>query len=255
MRILPALLVALMLPALPAMAQRASLAERVDALEARAADDSARLETLNQINALKEEVRNLRGQLEELQQQLNQQKEAGRNQYLDIDGRLNRLEGGKPADGGGQDGAAAAPPQSSAAVEPSVQPATANGNERGDYDAAFKSLQAGDYVASSRGFKAFTDRWPKSALMPNARYWLGQSYYNTGNYALALQQFKQVSDTWPTHGKAPDALLKVGLCQQELKQGAAADATFRLVATRYAGSDAAKAASGQLKPQKKAAAR
>ncbi|MBS0214130.1 MAG: tol-pal system protein YbgF [Proteobacteria bacterium] len=215
MRILPALVFALMLPAVPAMAQRASLAERVDALEAHAADNSDKLETLNQINALKEEVRNLRGQVEELQQQLNQQKEAGRNQYLDIDGRLNRLEGGnKPA--GGNDAGAPAQPETGAPAE--APPAASNGNDRADYAAAFKALKAGDYVKSSRGFKAFIDRWPKSTLIPNARYWLGESYYATGNYEMAATQFKQVVDTYPTHPKAADAALKLRMSQQALKQ-------------------------------------
>ncbi|PNS09358.1 tol-pal system protein YbgF [Solilutibacter silvestris] len=217
---IPALWLALLLPAAPAFAQKASLAERVDALEAHAADDSAKLETLNQINALKEEIRGLRGQMEELQQQLNQQKEAARNQYLDIDGRLNRLEGGKPAATGGDQGANASPqPAEPAANAPAeMAPAASNGNDRADYDVAFKALKGGDYVTSSRGFKSFIDRWPKSALLPNARYWLGESYYATGNYALAAQQFKQVVDTYPTHPKAADAALKLRMSQQAMKQ-------------------------------------
>ncbi|MBS0199341.1 MAG: tol-pal system protein YbgF [Proteobacteria bacterium] len=221
MRIFPALLIALMLPALPAMAQRASLAERVDALEAHAADDSAKLETLRQINALKEEVRGLRGQVEELQQQLNQQKEAGRNQYLDIDGRLNRLEGGKPAGGNDQGAPAGQPVQpeanAPAAAPAETAPAASNGNDRADYDAAFKALKGGDYVKSSRGFKAFIDRWPKSSLIPNARYWLGESYYATGNYEMAAQQFKQVVDTYPTHPKAADAAKKLRMSEQAMR--------------------------------------
>ena len=43
------------------------------------------------------EVQALRGQIEELQQQLEQAKQGQRSQYLDLDGRLNRLEGGAPA--------------------------------------------------------------------------------------------------------------------------------------------------------------
>ena len=215
MRILPALLVALMLPAAPVMAQRASLAERVDALEAHAADDSAKLETLNQINALKQEVRNLRGQVEELQQQLNQQKEAARNQYLDIDGRLNRIESANKPAGGNDQNAPATQPEAGAPAE--IVPAISNGNDRTDYDAALKSLRGGDYVKSSRSFKAFIERWPKSPLIPNARYWLGESYYATGNYEMAAQQFKQVVDTYPTHPKAADAAVKLRMSEQELK--------------------------------------
>lgn len=218
--VVPALWMALLLPAAPAFAQKASLAERVEALEAHAADDSARLETLNQINALKEEIRNLRGQVEELQQQLNQQKDASRNQYLDIDGRLNRLEGGKPASGGGDPGANAQAPQPAAEAPAEAAPSASKGNDRADYEAAFKALKGGDYVTSSRGFKAFSERWPRSALVPNAHYWLGESYYATGNYALAAQEFKHVVDTYPGHPKAADASLKLRLSLQAMKQQA-----------------------------------
>lgn len=218
MRILPALMIALVLPAAPVMAQRASLAERVDALEAHAADNSDKLETLNQINALKEEVRNLRGQVEELQQQLNQQKESARSQYLDIDGRLSRLEGGnKPAGGNDAGAPAQQPAQPEASAPAEAPPAASNGNDRADYDAAFKALKAGDYVKSSRGFKAFIERWPRSTLIPNARYWLGESYYATGNYEMAAVQFKQVVDTYPTHPKAADAALKLRMSQQAMQ--------------------------------------
>ena len=218
MRILPALMIALVLPAAPVMAQRASLAERVDALEAHAADNSEKLETLNQINALKEEVRNLRGQVEELQQQLNQQKESARSQYLDIDGRLSRLEGGsKPAGGNDAGAPAQQPAQPEASAPAEAPPAASNGNDRADYDAAFKALKAGDYVKSSRGFKAFIERWPRSTLIPNARYWLGESYYATGNYEMAAVQFKQVVDTYPTHPKAADAALKLRMSQQAMQ--------------------------------------
>ena len=217
MRILPALRIALVLPAAPVMAQRASLAERVDALEAHAADNSEKLETLNQINALKEEVRNLRGQVEELQQQLNQQKESARSQYLDIDGRLSRLEGGNKPAGGNDAGAPAQQPAQPEANAPAeAPPAASNGNDRADYDAAFKALKAGDYVKSSRGFKAFIERWPRSTLIPNARYWLGESYYATGNYEMAAAQFKQVVDTYPTHPKAADAAKKLRMSQQAM---------------------------------------
>ena len=58
---------------------------------------SGNLDLLNQIGELKAEVQSQRAQIEELQQQLEQQKQIGRTQYLDLDGRLNRLEGGTPA--------------------------------------------------------------------------------------------------------------------------------------------------------------
>src|SRR6476661_378657 len=80
--------------AAPAMAQRASLAERVAALEQQAANNRGNVDLLNQVQQLRTQVQQLQSQLEDLQQQNEQLKQNARNQYLDLDGRLSRLEGG-----------------------------------------------------------------------------------------------------------------------------------------------------------------
>ena len=91
-------LLAAMLCASPlATAQRASLADRVAALEARGAGDRNGTELVNQVSQLRAEVQELRGQIEQLQQQLEQAKQSQRSQYLDLDGRMNRMEGGGAA--------------------------------------------------------------------------------------------------------------------------------------------------------------
>ena len=89
-----ATLAAALVAAAPAQAQRASLADRVAALEQQAANNQGNVDLLNQVNALKSEVAALRAQLEELQHQNEQLTQANRSQYLDLAGRLNRLEGG-----------------------------------------------------------------------------------------------------------------------------------------------------------------
>ena len=90
-------LAAMLLASPLAMAQRASLADRVAALEARGAGDQNGVALVNQVSALQAEVQALRGQMEELQQQLEQARQSQRVQYLDLSGRLDRLEGGAPA--------------------------------------------------------------------------------------------------------------------------------------------------------------
>src|SRR5690606_41944752 len=55
------------------------------------------------------------------------------------------------------------------------------------------------------------------AYAPNARYWLGESYYVTQNYDLALEQFQLLYQRYPDHDKAPGALLKIGLSQYGLR--------------------------------------
>ena len=227
----------------PAAAQRASLADRVAALEQRAANNQGNVDLLNQVTQLKAEVSSLRSQIEELQQMNEQAQSTARAQYLDLDGRLNRLEGaGAPVSLPSVPDTA---PPTSGAATPIV--AAVGADERASYEAAFDVLKAGRYDESARLFQQFLQQHPDGAYAPNARYWLGESYYVTQNYELALEQFKVLYERYPTHDKAPGALLKVGLSQYGLKQMDAARETLTQVTQKYPGSDAARTADDRLR--------
>lgn len=241
-----------------AHAQRASLAERVAALEQEAAAARGNTDLVNQVVQLKGEVQALRSQVEELQHQLEQSNEAARNQYLDLDSRLGRLEGGgataSPAAGAAAD-RSATPPATPAAPSPADTPPAVYGDagtlakgegERAAYEAAFDALKSGEYDRSATLFQDFLQRYPNGSWAPNALYWLGESYYVTQNYALAQQQFQSLLDRYPTHDKAPGALLKVGLSQYGANQVDAAQATLAQVVQRYPGTDAARTAQDRL---------
>jgi tol-pal system protein YbgF len=259
---LSACLVVALAFAAPASAQRVSTGDRLTALEQQlSAMRSGNLDLLNQVGELKTEVQSLRAQIEELQQQLEQQKQSGRTQYLDLDGRLNRLESGAPSPAVATHAAVPAPVVATPAPAvpvPSVQdtPPRVYGDaatlgksvdERSAYNTAFDSLKAGRYAESARMFQAFLDVHPSGSYAPNAMYWLGESYYVTQNYALAQEQFQSLIDRYPTHDKAAGALLKVGLCQYGLRQLDAAEATLGKVVARYPGSEAARTADDRLR--------
>jgi tol-pal system protein YbgF len=245
-------LAAALVAAAPASAQRASLADRVAALEQQASNNQGNVDLLNQVTQLKSEVQALRSQIEELQQQQEQAKQASRNQYLDLDGRLNRLEGGAtPPPAATTTSPRPSTPAASSEQQPAVygDPGTlAQGEgERGAYEAAFDALKAGRYADSANLFQQFLQDYPSGSYAPNALYWLGESYYVTQNYALAQQQFQALLDRYPTHDKAAGALLKVGLSQYGLQQMDAAEATLSQVGQRYPGSDAARTADDRLR--------
>lgn len=241
--------------AAPAVAQRASLADRVAVLEQQAANNQGNVDLLNQVSQLRNEVQALRSQVEELQQQNQQLLQSSKAQYLDLDGRINRLESG-----------AVLPPAPNAAPAPAGKPAAPSAaakdrppavygdkgalaksaDERGAYDTAFNALKAGDYVESARLFQAFIETHPEGSYTPNALYWLGESYYVTQNYQMAQVQFQSLLDRYPTHDKAPGAMLKIGLSQFNQKQVEAAERTLADVSTKYPGTDAARTASDRL---------
>jgi len=83
----------------PANAQRLSLAERVDRLEQQANNHSGgnAVDLVNQIQALQSQVQTLQGQVEELSHQLDEAKRREKDQYIDLDSRIGRLEGHAPA--------------------------------------------------------------------------------------------------------------------------------------------------------------
>ena len=248
---------AALVAAAPASAQRASLGDRVSLLEQRAADNQGNVDLLNQLTQLRTEVQALRSQIEELQQQNEQLKSSGRSQYLDLDGRLNRLEATGVVPPASTSQAPAASPSPAAANVPAVRdtPPRIHGdpglvantaNERSAYEGAFDALKTGKYADSAQLFQSFLQTYPEGAYAPNARYWLGESYYVTQNYALAREQFQALIDRYPTHDKTPGALLKVGLSQYGLRDLDGAEATLAKVASQYPGTDAARTAEDRL---------
>ncbi|HET7268201.1 MAG TPA: tol-pal system protein YbgF [Oleiagrimonas sp.] len=220
---------------------------------------------VNQIQMLKQQNRELLGQVEELRHQLQQLKEINKEQYLVLDRRIKRLAGKSPSTSGSKESgqtpakastAAPASAQSASDTSEAAQGAsapagastvlTANPDAQKAYDAAFKALRAGNFVASSRGFRAFIEQYPQDKLTPNAWYWLGESYYVTQNYKQALHAFEQVVTRFPDSRKTPGALLKKGYAQYALKQVDKAQATLQSVIAKYPNSSVADLATQRL---------
>ncbi|KAF1696572.1 tol-pal system protein YbgF [Pseudoxanthomonas koreensis] len=256
------LVVAALVAATPAYAQKLSLADRVARLEMQANNTQANQDLLNQLDQLRTEVQSLRESVEQLQHENQQLQQRARDQYLDLDGRLIRLEGGAvpapPAAGADPSAATPSTAPASRTVTPSAPPEPAPrvhgdsgslakaGDERAAYDIAFDALKGGRYDESAQLFQAFIDTYPAGVYAPNALYWLGESYYATRNFKLAQQQFDALTARYPTHDKAPGALLKLGLSQFGDGQVQQAEATLQQVIARYPNTDAARIAGDRL---------
>ncbi len=245
---------AALVAAAPAYAQRQSLADRVGALEQQVNNTQANTDMLNQLQQLRSEMQSLQGTIEQLQHENEQLKQRNRDQYLDLDGRLNRLEGN-----GGSDAPAAS---ATAPVLPAAKPAASSeraptvrgdagskaaaGDERAAYNVAFDALKAGNYADSAQLFQSFLELYPDAAYTPNALYWLGESYYATRNFKMAEAQFNDLIARYPTHDKAAGGLLKLGLSQYGDGDAALAQQTLEQVVSRFPGSDAARTAQDRL---------
>lgn len=259
---MPVLVVAALVAATPAHAQKLSLADRVARLELQASNTQAQQDLLNQLEQLRSEVQSLREAVEQLQNENQQLQQRSRDQYLDLDGRLNRLESGQLPPVAGADPAATPAPATAPAARPAAAPATPAadaprvhgdpgslaqiGDERAAYAIAFDALRNGRYDQSAELFQAFIDTYPAGAYAPNALYWLGESYYATRNFRLAEEQFRALVGRYPTHDKASGAMLKLGLSQFGAGQVRDAEATLQQVIGRYPDTDAARIAGDRL---------
>lgn len=278
--------------AAPAAAQgsRLSLADRVARLEQQQSGGDqaqANIQLLNRISELQAEVASLRGMVEQQAFEIEALSKRNRDQYLDLDSRIGRIEGGVSASPGaapaGGAGATSAAPVDEIALGGSSAPATTEfeepevrapveglvgtaalggsdtapaaiesvrGNpedERRSYDAAFDELKEGRYAEAARRFNSFLQMYPDGDYAPNAQYWLGESYYVTQNYEIALEAFQTLLRRFPNSTKAPDGLLKLGYCQYELRQWNEAEATLNRVMQQYPDTTVARLAQGRLR--------
>ncbi|HEY5972209.1 MAG TPA: tol-pal system protein YbgF [Pseudoxanthomonas sp.] len=243
--------------AIPAQAQRQSLADRVAALEQRSANDQGNTDLLNQLGQLRTEVQQLRALVEQLQNENEQLKQRNRDQYLDLDGRLNRMEGGAaPAPASPSTTPPVAPPAARSVPPAAERPPSVHGDvgamaqagdERAAYNVAFDALKGGNYVDSAQLFLSFLELYPNSTYTPNALYWLGESYYVTQNYPLAAEQFRSLLNRYPTHDKAAGSLLKLGLSEYGQGKVDEAERTLADVVAKYPGSDVARTADDRLR--------
>jgi len=191
------------------------------------------------VESSQNEVRTLRGQIEELQHNLGRTQDQLREQYADADRRLSQLESGGGAIGGGASAGASGGGSSAGLPIP-------QGDDRANYQAAFDLLKDGKYAEATSAFRQFMTTFPDSVLADNALYWLGESYYVTKQYGEALKSFRTVVDKYPASRKMPDALLKIGYCNYELKNWGEARAALNQVVQQYADTTAARLASQRI---------
>ncbi len=212
----------------PTLVERIEMLETKVGTQQRALESGQMLELMNRVEVLHAEVRELRGMVETLGHEAESLSRRQRELYLDLDRRLQNLEGG------------AARLATQVPERPSQSAAPAQ------YDDAFKLLQEGRYPAAIDAFKSYLAANPQGPLADNAQYWLGEAYYVTRDYRTALVQFQGVVERFPDSRKFPDALLKIGYVHYELEQWDDARRVLTSVIERAPGTTIARLAEQRL---------
>ncbi|MFW5487510.1 MAG: tol-pal system protein YbgF [Desulfovibrio sp.] len=138
-----------------------------------------------------------------------------------------------------------APAPAVSSARDSAIPANANAEQL--YHRGQALVSAEKYEEGREVLNEFLGKNKQNPLVPNALYWLGESYYGEKRFAQAILTFKDVTQDYPKHHKAAAALLKIGYSYDKL--GDAANARFYLQALldEYPTSDPARLARQKLK--------
>lgn len=101
------------------------------------------------------------------------------------------------------------------------------------YQQAYEMVLQQDYEGAQTAFRAFLREHPKHALVPNALYWLGETYYVQQNFTDAAEAFDIVTVAYGQSNKAPDSQLKRGMALANLGKRTEACSVLRALPERY----------------------
>jgi tol-pal system protein YbgF len=165
------------------------------------------LQLQSQIDAMRQEIASLRGQIEVQANHIAKTQKQQRDLATSIDSRLKRFE----------------------PVEVTIdgKTATVDQAERRAFEAALAMFRSGDFNAARGAFEAFLVQYPDSPYVPSATFWLGSSQFALKDYAAAIETHANLVARHPENPRAPDAMLNQAYAQIESGKKAAGRQTLQ----------------------------
>lgn len=205
---------------------------KIDPLVARTdakADTKSLLNLGSEIERLRAEVAELRGQIELLSNDIGNAQRRQRDLYADVDQRLRALEA-----------------KSAEAAAADSRQAELAASEQRAFDDALAQFKSANYAGAIQSLQAFLQRYPDSVYLPQAYFWLGSSHFAQLDCANAMPAYQTVVTRFASSPRAADALLNIASCQLDRKDKGAARETLDSLIKRYPNSPAAGTARERL---------
>lgn len=180
------------------------------------------LDQQNQGEALRAEIARLRGEKEELIQDI--KRVQGVTQVQEE--RLRKLE--------------------PSIVKIDGNEFTATPDEIKAYEEALKVFRSGNFKDAAAVFQDFIRMYGRSGFVVPSYFWLGNAQYANRDYKEAIKNFSTLLERAPNHARAPEALLSIANCHIDLKDLKAARKTLEEVMSKYPQSESAAAAKERL---------
>ena len=252
--VLTAVFLALALLTAPGVMAAKSAVERLDIIE-RKLESRGLVDILNRVEQLQQSLQEMRGEMEVQAHELQQMQRQQRQQYLDVDRRLQQLESASAAGIASAMPPSAGPPAGARAVTAAPVTAPAPGSieqigEQAEYDTALAQLREGRYPEAAQAFKQFLVDHPGSSYADNAHYWLGEAYYVTRSFDRAQSTFQNLVATFPQSTKVPGSRLKIAYILYEKKDWAAARRALTDLIRDYPDATVARQANERLQRMK-----
>lgn len=86
------------------------------------------------------------------------------------------------------------------------------------YKHGLELLGSGAYEQGRERLEEFLTEFPSHDLVPNAVYWVGESFYSQKDFRLAIDLFREVLLRFPKSNKARAAMLKIGYSYKKLHE-------------------------------------
>jgi len=203
--------------------QTDDLAKRIERIEQ---TSRGQLELQSQLDALRQEVARLRGQLEVQANELAVMQRQVRDQMANVDTRIKRFE--------------------PVSTQIDGRTVTVDQSEQRAFDAALALFRAGDFRGALTAFQLFQAQYPDSPYMPSVLFWIGSSQFALKDYKAAISSHQALIAKYPDSPRAADALLNLGYAQAESGDRRAARATLESVIARHPQTQAAQLARERL---------
>ena len=192
-------------------------------------------ELFYRIQVLQQDLKDLRGTIEEQSYLIKRLERSQKEQYLDLDKRLAQLGGADLESRAAQ----TEDKESSEEVTTLLNEVPEFDNEREAYQYAFDLMRNRQYQESLAGFEEIIVAFPNGQYTPNAFYWIGELYLAQGDNEKSRQSFIQVISLYPDHQKVPDAMYKLGVVYFALGDNQSALRYLGQVQQEYPNSSAA----------------
>jgi tol-pal system protein YbgF len=196
--------------------------------------------TAADLTDLRDNLNQLRGQLEALAANAKKQEQQLDNLLLKINFIENFLEIGPkniPSD--------SLEKGKSETDAPDTNKSKASEKDRA-YSSAYNTFKEGNYSKARTEFQNFLTAYPKSEYSDNAQFWIGECYFFENKYEQAILEYEKVVKNYPGGSRVAYALLKQGLSFLNLGDKTSSKLLLQQVIKDYPNTNQARIARAKL---------